>query len=218
MSFASANEDAELFCAQFHDSDIAKNYAMGETKLKYLIGYGIYPYLKECMLEELKGMPFSFRFDETTTSQVKKQYDGYITYYSKKEKKVSTRYVGSLFVGRCTHADLLDHFFTFMEDLKLNTDFLIGLGMDGPSVNKAFEESLIDKLEKEKGNSFLAKIGFCVLHTVNNSFGEGLKQLKETINIEQLLIDLYFFFKHSAKRREEYKGMEEFTRLLLNIC
>ena len=136
---------------------------MGETKLKYMIGYGIYPYLKEYMLEDLKCMPFSpfsFRFDESTTSQVRKQYDRYITNYSKKEKKVSTRYVGSLFVGRCTHADLLDHFFNFMENLKLNTDFLIGLGMDGPSVNKAFEESLIDKLEKKKGNSFLAKILF----------------------------------------------------------
>lgn len=212
-SFASANEDAELFRVQFHDSEIAKNYAMGETKLKYIIGFGIYPYLKDCMLEELKGMPFSFRFDETTTSQIKKQYDGYITYYSKKEKNVTTRYVGSLFVGKCKHEDLLDHFYTFMQDLKLNTDFLIGLGMDGPKVNKAFEKSLIDKLEKEKGNSFLAQIGFCVLHTVNNSFGAGLTQLKETIDIEQLLIDLYFFFKYSAKRREEYKGMDEFTEV-----
>ena len=63
-------------------------------------------------MEELKGMPFSFRFDETTTSQVRKQYDGYITYYSKKEKQVTTRYVGLLFVGRCKHEDLLDHFHT----------------------------------------------------------------------------------------------------------
>ena len=85
--------------------------------------------------------------------------------------------------------------------------------MDGPQVDKAFEEALIEKLEKEKGNSFLAKIGFCVLHTVNNSFGEFLKPLKETADVEQLLIDLYFFFKHSAKPREEYKGMEEFIEV-----
>ena len=213
MSFASADEDAALFRVQFSDSEIAKNYEMGQTKLKYLLGYGIYPHLRDCMLKELEGMPFTFRFDETTTSQVKKQYDGYVSYYSKKEKKVLTRYAGSLFVGKCNNVDLLDHFYTFMKSLKLNTNFLVGLGMDGPSVNKLFETELVKKLEKEKGNSFLSQIGFCVLHTVNNSFGEGLKQLKETINIEQLLIDLFFFFKYSAKRREEYRGMEQFTEV-----
>ena len=38
ISFASANEDAEQFNLQLHDSEIVKSYAMGETKLKYLLG------------------------------------------------------------------------------------------------------------------------------------------------------------------------------------
>ena len=47
-----------------------------------MIQDGIAPYLQKIILNELKELPFSFRFDETTTSQVKKQYGVYATYHS----------------------------------------------------------------------------------------------------------------------------------------
>ena len=40
MPYVYVNEDAELFRVQFHDSEIAKIYAMRETKLRYLRMYG----------------------------------------------------------------------------------------------------------------------------------------------------------------------------------
>ena len=78
-----------------------------------------------------------------------------------------------------------------MKDLDLNTDFLIGIGMDGPSVNKSFERKLISKLEKEKGNIFFS-IGSCCLHTVNNAFGAGMTDISEYLDIEQFLTDVFF--------------------------
>ena len=173
------------------------------------------------LLEDMKNMPFTFRFNETTTSQIKKQYDGYINFYSKQERKVVTWYTGSLFVGHCKDVDLLDHFFKFMDNFKVNTDYLVIIGMDGPNVNKSFEQKLVEKLEKDKGNSFVS-LALCALHTMNNGFGEGLKQLKETLNIKQLLIYVYFFFKYSSARREDYKEMGNLTDVtaeyLLKYC
>lgn len=88
-----------------------------------------------------------------------------------------------------------------MENLKLDTNFHIGLGMDGPNVNKSFEKLLVNKLESEKGCSFLSKLGYCVLHIVNNGFGVGIKALKEVMDIKHLLIDLHFFQILSKKKR-----------------
>ena len=92
--------------------------------------------------EDYKNTPFCFKFDETTTSQIKKQYDGYIQFYSESLKKIVTCYCGSLFVGHCTAEHLLDHFFHFMKNLNLDSDFLISISMDGPNVNKSFEKKL----------------------------------------------------------------------------
>ena len=82
-----------------------------------------------------------------------------------------------------------------MENFKVNTDFLVSIGMDRPNINKSFERKLEKKLEKDKENSFLS-LGWCALYTVNNDSGEGLKQSNETLNVKKLLIDVYFFFKY----------------------
>ena len=179
LSFASASGDSERFREMFPDSTIQ---------------FGIAPHVKSKLKEDIFGSPFAFKFDETTTAQVKKQYDGYVTYHSPLQKNVITSYTGSLFVGHCTAADLLDHFLIFIKDLSIDTNLMMGIGMDGPNVNKKFEADLIKKLDSEKGNSIM-KIGSCPLHTVNNAFGEGIKTIKAVMDIEQFLIDLHFFFQ-----------------------
>ena len=51
-------------------------------QMKYMMQFGIAPVIRVIILDDLKGKPFSFRFDETTTSQIKKQYDGYAIFFS----------------------------------------------------------------------------------------------------------------------------------------
>ena len=51
--------------------------------------------------DDFLGRTFSFKFDETTIPQVKKQYDGFIQYWSNSMKCTVISYCGSL----------LDHFF-----------------------------------------------------------------------------------------------------------
>ena len=95
MAFASANDLGKSFAFQFPNSNITKNYKLEETKAKYFIQFGIY--LCSILLQDMKNMPFMFRFGETTNSQIKKQYDDYVTFYSKQERKVVTWYTESLF-------------------------------------------------------------------------------------------------------------------------
>ena len=143
MSFASANDSGKSFAIQLPDCKITKNYKMKETKAKYFIQFGIDPHLHSMLLEDMKNISFTFRFDKTTTSQIKKQYDGNVNFYSKQERRVVTQYAGSLFVDHCKNIYLLDHFFKFMENFKVNTDFLVSIGKDGPNVNKSFERKLV---------------------------------------------------------------------------
>ena len=71
FSFASANGDGDRFRTMFPDSAIAKSYKQGETRVKYCLQYGIAPHLKDLIVKDLANSPFTFKFDETTTSQAK---------------------------------------------------------------------------------------------------------------------------------------------------
>ena len=54
-------------------------------------------------------------------------------------------------------------------------------------------------------------IGTYSLHIANNAFLEGIKCLKDNVNVDQFAIDLHFFFKLSAARRGDYRGVSELT-------
>ena len=82
-------------------------------KVKYVMQFVIFWYIKELVQSDLQGQPSTLHFDETTNSQVKKQYDGY-TYFSLKHNEISSAYCGSLNIGKCT-TDLLVHFHKFMK-------------------------------------------------------------------------------------------------------
>ena len=209
-SFRSTDQDSKRFQKMFPDSKIASGYAMHADKTKYNIVYGLAPLVKEFIMDDVKSeCCFSYKFDETTTSKVEKQYDGYITYFSNTFKQVITVYCGSLFVGHCTSKDLLNHFYAFIESLKLSTSWLINTGMDGPTVNQSFLKQLKDELQKN-GHTII-DIGSCPLHIANNSFKSVLTVIKPTIDLDLVASDLHFFFKRSAARREDYKFVETIT-------
>ena len=78
--FSVVNDDNAKYQLMFPDSEIAKSYAQKADKIKYMMQFGIALVIRDIILDDLKGKPFSFLFDETTTSQIKKQYEGYATF------------------------------------------------------------------------------------------------------------------------------------------
>ena len=209
-SFASATEDSELYKEIFPDSLIAKNYQMGETKVKYVIQHGISPYVSECKVNDLQNVPYTFKFDETTTSQVKKQYDAYIQYWSPSENRIISIYCTSLFVGHCNSDDLIDHFFEVITKMKTTPQLLLHIGMDGPNVNQAFQGRLRQELV-DKHQTSIIDVGTCTLHKVHNAFRKGIEEMD--FDIDVFVTDVSAFFKQSAARREDYLMMQTFTDL-----
>ena len=172
QSFASADGDGERFVAMFPDS-----------KMKYTIQYGIAPYFKELLKDDLKNTAYSFKFDETTNQQVKKQYDGYVQYWSCKHKCINIAYCGTLMVDHCPSEKLLEHFFEFIEKAELDISFLLHLGMDGPNVNLKFERSIKSSNVFSNIDKMILSVGTCPLHIVHNSFRNGIKVLEFDMSI-----------------------------------
>ena len=68
LSFASANVDGDRSQSMFLDSKIVEKYSQNEIKMKYVIQDDLSPCFQDLLKSDLKGKPFSFKFDETTTS------------------------------------------------------------------------------------------------------------------------------------------------------
>ena len=106
-------------------------------------------------------------------------------------------------------------FFEFIKRFGPNTFSLLSLGIDGPSVNKSFADKLKRTLKANNATSFI-DIGSCLLHSASNDFFEGLKLLKDCINLDQIALDLHFL-KISAAIWEDYKGVSSITEINSNF-
>ena len=67
---------------------MAKGYQQSDSKIQYVIKYGIADHLKKQLIYGVKNTPYSFLFDETTNSQIKTIY-GYVTCWSKISNSMS---------------------------------------------------------------------------------------------------------------------------------
>ena len=194
-SFRSVNKDSLIYKEMFPDSKIAASFSQEETKVKYNIQYGIAPCIKESLIKDLFNRPLTFKFDETTTKQVRKQYNGYVQYFSKHHGQIITVSCRSLFIGHCDSSDLIQHFIDFSKEMKWDNSYLLQLGMDGPSVNKAFEKKLSGKLHNEMNKSFI-NVGTCQLYIVHNSFRKAVTTFD--FNFYEFFCNIHFFFKLSS--------------------
>ena len=65
-------------------------------------------FLKGSLLYDVNNSPVTFKLDETTTSELKKQYDRYVQYWSRTYEELVNCYCGSLFVVHCTNEQLIE--------------------------------------------------------------------------------------------------------------
>jgi len=127
ISFNSSQNDGDRFRLIFPGHPAAEKYACSYTKSAHLVSHGIPAYFKQQLKEDCKNTPFTIKFDETTTSQIKKQFDMYICYWSKKYNLVMNKYVVSKFVGHCPATELLGHCNELMKEMGLVNSFLLHL-------------------------------------------------------------------------------------------
>ena len=179
----------------FPDSSIAVSYKRSYTKVSYILKFGIADLLKKQLTYDVNGVPYTLKFDETTTIQTKKQYDGYLQYWSSSREEIVNSYCGSIFIGHCSHKDLIQHYHEFENAIELDSTVLLHLGMGGSNVNKKFASVLISEVEQET-NSKVLNIGTCLLHQVHTLFWKGLEKLNFDFN--EFFHGLYFFSSYQV--------------------
>ena len=134
----SVDHIGDLFRTMFPDSKVASNFSLSRTSASYIISEGMAPYFTRQMLDDLRksDLPFCVHFDETTTTQVKKQMDLTVRYWSPTHNEVWVRFYTSLFFGHAEGVKVATAMYNKMQDDGIQVDKMLTLIRDGPNVNK----------------------------------------------------------------------------------
>ena len=161
------------------------------------------------LIDDVKksGIPYCLHFDETTTSQVKKQMDLTLRYWSPTHNEVWVHFYSSLFFGHAEGARVADRIYEVMKKDDLPVQNLCTLIRDGPNVNKTIFRNLEEAIKADYPDfGGFVDLGSCILHQVHNGFAKGMEEYGQ--DIAQLCTDIHSIFQHSAARREDYEELQ----------
>ena len=86
-----------------------------------------------------------------------------------------------------------EHFLQFVEKVKIDLQFMLHLGMDGPNVNVKCENLLQSSEIMKNLNTNIIFIRTCPLHIVHNSFRAWVNVFN--FKIDLFIIDVNIFFQ-----------------------
>ena len=184
----------------FPDSSIAQGMSCGPTKLSYLITFGIAPYFKQLLVEDLKKAPcFVVLFDESLNTELhQEQMDFTVRYF--KNDQVMTRYFSLALQGHTTAEDLKLKFEEATQNL--DTKRMVQVSMDGPNVNWKMLSKITEERSSTEHYPGLINVSSCSLHVVHGAFRSG--ESKTKWEIDTLLKALHNLFDESPAKREDY--------------
>lgn len=212
-----AERISKTFPLLFPDSTIAQEMSLKKDKIAYCITYGLGPYFRQILLEEVQNAKtICISIDESLNKVCQSaQMDVIVRFWDSSKQEVSTRYLASIFPERCTSDGLFKAITNALKDLKLNLSNVLQVAMDGPNVNLKLHSDLLKYME-ENGMNKILNLGTCTLHIVHN----GYKTAHDSSNwnIHRLLRSLYYLFKDFPTRRADYKYYTRSSLFPLKFC
>lgn len=207
-SYRSCDDLPSLFKKMFPGNVVAENFTMSKSKVSYLISGGLGPYFRKDLCMKVSASPgYVIQYDETANSQVRKQCDTLVRYWSEEKGQVVVHFLKATMFGHATGKCVANIILETLQETgyELPLGKLLNLGSDGPNMNKTVWNKVNENV-KSKGCPGLLPFIPCNMHVVHNSFRKGLKVYGQ--EAEELAIDIFYLFRHSPCKREDFLEVE----------
>ena len=213
LPIATADHLGPLFKAIFPDSQIASKYAAARTKTSAILNIAMGPYCHQSLVQHCQTHPFALGTDGSNDIGLLKMNPVTIRLFDMNNSKKVT----SHFYDICTTTgedcgkayaifDAIDS--KFVED-SVPWSNAVSLSVDNTNAMIGARNSVASRCKDKNPNIFIAGCPCHLAHLVaseaNDAFSEVL-----SMNIESIIIDVYYWFEKSSKRKGKLAEYFEF--------
>lgn len=196
----------------FSDSTIGQNYHSASTKATCMLNLAVTPFLINKLADTMKSRPFSLSTDGSNDTGLEKMNPISVRVYDVERSKVVTK-----FLHMCPSTDgRAETLFSnidckLSELLNLSNPWVMctALGVDNTSVNIGVRNSIKSRLLQRNKAIY---VNGCPCHIIHNAAQKGARSYcaSSKFDCEEFLIDVYFWFEHSTKRKNELRSFCDF--------
>lgn len=181
------------------ESTILQDIKLHRTKCSALIKNVLSPCILQDLLEDVDRSYYSLIIDESTTIDTKKVLCLMIRYFSTKKKKIMTTFYRLIEMRSGTSDAITQAILLQLKTDGLTTEKLIGLGVDGASVNVGRHHSVSTLLREMNAELIVIT---CICHSLHLAAEEACQTLPR--HLDFMVRETHSWFSHSTKRQIEY--------------
>lgn len=197
IPFQASDHATKLFHRMFPDSEVAKKFSCGHTKTAAIIKEALAPhYLEKALIDMSKF--FSVMMDESN-DKTDKSCIILVRLLDTDEGDVRTRFLDMPIVNIGTAQNLFRALKESLSCKGLDFSKCMAFMSDTTNVMKGIRSGVQKLIKNECPN--LLDVG-CICHLADLTIKAGMQTLP--VDIDQLFIDVFYYFYHSSKRKQEF--------------
>ena len=206
IPFLAADHFNKLCKVMFPDSKIADNFASARTKTTAIIKYALAPTLNDDVVKFCCAHPFTLLCDGGNDQTDRKYFGIMVRYW---DQEPVTRFLCMPVCNIATAESLFTAIEREFDSCKIPWRNMIGYASDTASVMVGRNNSVLSRLLNKQPKLF--SLG-CLCHLGALCAAASLKKLP--VSLDDLLIDIFYHFKHSSKRWHEFNEIQvEFSSI-----
>ncbi|XP_018373139.1 PREDICTED: uncharacterized protein LOC108767660 [Trachymyrmex cornetzi] len=181
------------------NSEILRNVKLHRTKCSALIKNILSPCIVQDLLKDIGNSYYSLIIDESTTIDVTKILCLMIRYFSQSKKKIITTFYRLIEMTAGTSDAIVEAILQQLKSDHLKTEKLLGLGVDGASVNVGIHHSMTTLLRNINPDLIVVK---CICRSLHLVAEKACKVLPR--HLDFMVRETHTWFSISSKRQIEY--------------
>ena len=189
-----------LFRQMFPDSDIAKNYASAHTKTNCIINDAIAPSTQEDLVSTMKYQPYYLAIDGSSDNNLEKMNLLTVRVFNINTHKVEGRFLDMCSTTASTAQAIYDKMNEVLNKHDIPWANCVGMSVDNTSVNVGKHNSIKTRVEDANDTVYFMGCPCHILHNTASYAGKGFEEIVD-FSVEDLCIDIFYWFEHSSKRK-----------------
>uniref|UniRef100_H2ZU74 DUF4371 domain-containing protein n=1 Tax=Latimeria chalumnae TaxID=7897 RepID=H2ZU74_LATCH len=205
LPFEAAAHAAPLLCKMFPDSAIAKKYGCAVTKTAAIINYAMAPDTRNQVVSYMKEQPPSLAVHGSPDTGTESMYPLVVRIFDINRSEICSKFWYMCLVSDSRAKGIFVQVSDAFKKYNIPWENVIGLSLENASVNMGKHNGLYTHFEKQ--NKSIYTTG-CPCHIIHNTASYAVKETR--FNVDDLLIDLFYYFDKSIKHHlnfcdQEYK-------------
>lgn len=200
VPIALADHLSPLFRDVFSDSEIAKAYSCARTKATCILNGAVGQYFQMSLVDKMKTEPFSLATDGSNDSGLQKMNSLTVRISDVSRGEVITQLLDMCLTSASTAESIYGKINDTLMQFGVDWDHCVAFSVDNTSVNLGCRNSIRTRVHQQNPSVYF--IG-CPCHMVHNTATKSANafEAETRFDAEDLLVDLYYWFDKSTKRK-----------------